>query len=75
LVIQRALAGQIIAEASLFATKYHCHAVAMLPSAVWSVAKSELLGRISADPSIGLMLMKTIAHDCNMRASKSKSCP
>ena len=30
LVIQRAGAGQIIAEASLFATKYHCHAVAVL---------------------------------------------
>ncbi|RTM12060.1 MAG: Crp/Fnr family transcriptional regulator [Bradyrhizobiaceae bacterium] len=63
LVIQRAGAGQIIAEASLFATKYHCHAVAVLPTVVWSVAKSELLGRISADPNIGLIFMKTLAHE------------
>ncbi len=63
LVIQRAGAGHIIAEASLFATKYHCHAVAMLSTAVWSVAKSELLNRISADPSIGLIFMKTLAHE------------
>ena len=63
LVIQRAGAGQIVAEASLFATRYHCHAVAMLPTAVWSVAKSELLGRISTDPRIGLIFMKTLAHE------------
>jgi len=63
LVIQRASAGQIVAEASLFASRYHCHAVAMLPTAVWSVAKSELLGRISADPRIGLIFMKTLAHE------------
>ena len=63
MVIQRAGAGQIVAEASLFATRYHCHAVAMLPTAVWSVAKSELLGRISTDPRIGLIFMKTLAHE------------
>jgi CRP-like cAMP-binding protein len=63
LVIQRARAGQIVAEASLFATTYHCHAVAMLPTAVWSVAKPELLRRISADPSVGLIFMKTLSHE------------
>ncbi|WP_050626320.1 Crp/Fnr family transcriptional regulator [Bradyrhizobium viridifuturi] len=63
LVIQRAGAGQIIAEASLFATKYHCHAVAMLPTAVWSVAKSELLSHISGDPNIGLTFVKALAHE------------
>ena len=62
LVLQRASAGGMIAEASLFSGKYHCDAVAVVPTTVWSVAKSEMLAKMAADPNVGLALVKRLAH-------------
>ena len=43
LVLQRALPGQLTAEASLFASHYHCDAVASGNTRVWRVPKADVL--------------------------------
>lgn len=49
-VLQRATAGDLLAEASLFAARYHCDAVADTPTQVARVAISEVRRLQSEDP-------------------------
>lgn len=42
LVLQRATAGQLVAEASVFADRYHCDAVASGPTVVGRIRKSDI---------------------------------
>lgn len=49
LVLQRATAGAILAEASVFSDRYHCDAVAATPAATLCVPRHAVLDRIGAD--------------------------
>lgn len=50
LIVQRARAGDVLAEASFFAEAYHCDAVALMPSRVagTSLSQLKLLSRTNA---------------------------
>ncbi len=50
-VLQRALAGDILAEASLFAEHYHCDAVAVAAGRLWAVPARALRARLAATPA------------------------
>lgn len=50
--IHAAKPGETFAEASLFATRYHCDAVATLPSYVRRLAKRPVLARLETDSSL-----------------------
>jgi len=63
LVLQRAGPGALLAEASLYADKYHCDAVAVAPSRVWAVSKRDLLGRLAATPELTLAVIRRLARE------------
>ena len=47
LVLQRAAAGSVLAEASIFSARYHCDAIAAAPSVTHSVRKSTVRARMA----------------------------
>lgn len=49
-VMQRAQAGEWLAESSLFSDRYHCDAIAQGPSEVISISKRDLLRALQEDP-------------------------
>ncbi|HYE49418.1 MAG TPA: Crp/Fnr family transcriptional regulator [Azospirillaceae bacterium] len=56
-----AQAGETVAEASLFAERYHCDAVAETPTKVTSVPKAALLAALRRDPAAALGLAGMLA--------------
>ncbi len=52
LVLQRAHSGDILAEASVFATSYHCDAIARTDSTVKGIGKNQLLALYRDNPSL-----------------------
>ena len=63
LTLQRASPGQLFAEASVFATHYHCDAVAATPAEVDVIAISEVHRLLSADPAHALAWARYLAHE------------
>jgi CRP-like cAMP-binding protein len=57
-VLHVALANESFAEASLFATKYHCSAIADCASELIRIEKSELLSQLSASSTLSLELLE-----------------
>lgn len=62
LILHVAKAGELIAEASLFGTTYHCDASAAEPSIVNYMPRSAFLSAVSADPEIALSYASVLAH-------------
>lgn len=50
LVLQRARAGDVLAEASVFASDYHCDAVAAMPTRLEVVPAHRVIDAIGRDP-------------------------
>lgn len=50
LVLQRATAGQLVAEASVFAAKYHCDALGSSPTVVGRIRKANIEQLKEEDP-------------------------
>lgn len=63
LVIQRAGSGDLLAEASLYAARYHCDAIATTETSIWAFAKRELLDRLAEDPVLAAALLKRLAGE------------
>lgn len=63
LVLQRAGPGALLAEASLYADKYHCDAVAVAPSRLWAVSKRDLLARMTERPELALTIIRRLARE------------
>jgi CRP/FNR family transcriptional regulator, dissimilatory nitrate respiration regulator len=51
-ILHTASAGEVFAEAALFATSYHCDAVAVQPSRVRVYPKAKLLTAMRAEPAL-----------------------
>lgn len=62
-VIHRATAGTLFAEASLFSDVYHCDAVASEQTVVVRLAKTNILEHLSGDPAFAGALLKRFAND------------
>lgn len=62
-VLQRARAGALLAEASLFAVRYHCDAVSAGPSRVLAVGREALKARLAGDPALAAGFAATLARE------------
>lgn len=62
LVVQQARAGELIAEASLFAAAYHCDAVATEDSSVEAYDRAVVLASLRDDPGVGQALLAHMAR-------------
>jgi len=63
LVLLRAREGALLAEASLFAARYHCDAVAAGPARVLAVGRDALKARLAADPDLAAVFAATLARE------------
>jgi len=60
-VMQRAQAGEWLAESSLFSDRYHCDAIAQGTSEVVSVSKRDLLMALEEDPGRSIAFCELLA--------------
>lgn len=63
LVLQRAGAGALVAEASLFSERYHCDAVATAGTRLRVVPRQRLRGRLRSDPELAEALASHLARE------------
>lgn len=63
LVLQRAEAGSVLAEASLFSDRYHCAAEAQTPATTWAVSRLEFRKRLAASSEFSLAWSQHLAHE------------
>ncbi|MEZ5667899.1 MAG: Crp/Fnr family transcriptional regulator [Alphaproteobacteria bacterium] len=61
--VGRAGAGETVAEASLFAERYHCDCVAAADSTVVACRKVEVLASLTASPQRALRLLRHMAGE------------
>ena len=61
LTLQQAGPGEMLAEASLFAERYHCEAVAGRPARVRVFGRRALLDAVDRDPGLARSLMAQLA--------------
>ena len=69
-VIHTARAGGLFAEAALFASAYHCDAVADIPSRVRKFPKRLVLAAIRSDPKLAERFMAVFAREIQMLRSR-----
>ena len=72
LVLQRATAGSILAEASLFATPYHCDAVAATDVNVRVFQRSALRRRFETDPAFAKTWVEHLALEIRAASSRAE---
>src|SRR5579863_4100119 len=63
LILQRARAGSILAEASVYSDRYHCDARAETDAMTWAVARKELRRRLEASPEFSQAWARHLAHE------------
>jgi len=64
LILLSAFVGQaILAEASVFAERYHCDAVAVLPTRTRAIAKSVLAAALARDPNLARAWAEHLARE------------
>ncbi len=71
LTLQRAGSASILAEASLFADRYHCDALAAEESTIRAVPMAKARAVLESDPALASLLMRHLAgevHRTRMRA-------
>jgi len=61
-ILQRAQAGQVLAEASAYSATYHCDAQAVTATLVHSVPVVDFRARLSADPALAERWAAHLAH-------------
>lgn len=71
LVLQRAGAGAVLAEASLFSERYHCDAVAACVASVASYAKGPIRERLRHDPDFHQAWSEHLARE--LRTARVRS--
>ena len=62
LVVQRACRDDVLAEASLFSTVYHCDAIAVVPTLTLAIAKPQLRSAMAHDPDLAEAWTAHLAH-------------
>lgn len=72
LILQRAKAGSILAEASLYSTYYHCHARAQQPTSVYRLSKTTLLKQLTNDPELAFHWSHYLAREVQQARFRSE---
>lgn len=68
--LHTARAGDLFAEAALFADRYHCDAVAATAASVRVFPKRALLAAFRGDPALSERFMATLAHQVHALRSR-----
>ena len=68
--LHNARAGELFAEAALFADRYHCDAVAAARSRVHAYPKRALLAAFRNDPALGERFMAVLARQIHVLRSR-----
>ncbi len=63
LTLQRADAGTPLAEASLFAERYHCDAIGGQKAVVRSIPLSRVKAALREDPALAFAFLRHLAHE------------
>lgn len=63
LVLQRARAGVVLAEASVYSARYHCAATAETPATTWAVKLDDFRGRLAESPILAEAWARHLAHE------------
>jgi len=63
LILQRARAGSILAEASVYSDHYHCDARADSDAVTWAVARKDLCRRLEAKTEASQAWARYLAHE------------
>ena len=63
LILQRAQAGSILAEASVYSESYHCDARAQTGAATWAVARKDFRRRLESKPEASQAWARHLAHE------------
>jgi|SRR5208282_37121 len=63
LILQRARAGSILAEASVYSESYHCDASAETAAATWAITREDLRRRLEAKPEFSRAWAQYLAHE------------
>lgn len=63
LILQRARAGSILAEASVYSDRYHCDARADSGAATWAVARKDLCRRLETRTEASQAWARHLAHE------------
>jgi CRP-like cAMP-binding protein len=61
--VQRAKAGILLAEASLFVERYHCDALAIEASRVLVISRKRVNDALASDPALASAWAKHLAHE------------
>lgn len=63
LILQRAMPGSLLAEASVYAPRYHCDAVAETDAVTWAISRAELRSRLTLDTEFAEAWARHLAHE------------
>jgi len=73
LTLQRAGPGAILAEASLFADRYHCDATAVDDSILHVVPRRRVRAALREDPDFASALMRHLAHEVTRARAQAET--
>jgi CRP/FNR family transcriptional regulator, dissimilatory nitrate respiration regulator len=72
LVLQRAAGGSVLAEASIFSTRYHCDAVAVAPTVTRSVRKSAVRARLARNRAFAEAWLAHLAREVQAARTRAE---
>lgn len=72
LILQRARAGDILAEASCLASHYHCSGVAVGPCLLLSIPMKSFTAECRADPSLAMAFAEHLARQTQSARARSE---
>lgn len=72
LILQRAKAESMLAEASLYSSNYHCHALAQEPTCVYALPKAIVLKHLQTDPSLAFSWNSYLAREVQQARFRSE---
>ena len=74
LTLQRAGPGTVLAEASLFAERYHCDAVASDDALVRVIPVRRLKAALALDAALAAAFMRHLAHEVQRSRTQARPC-
>jgi len=63
LILQRAEEGSVLAEASLYSSRYHCDGIAETDSVTWAMPRDELRKHLQDNPALTEAWLQHLAHE------------
>lgn len=72
IILQRARIGDILAEASIISSHYHCHAVAQQSSLLFSLPVSSVQNHLNNDPELNRLWMAHLSREIQKARFRSE---